>query len=92
LIEVVITKTLRIQKEEDTKGKKNTLYIVVIQVDASLKEDVLKHKEDVGSKDVCDTKECVCHRNLLTTRNTKKCVCLEGNRSWLEGAREGKRC
>ncbi len=35
------------------------LYIVVTQIDASLKEDVLKHKKDVGSKDICDTKKCV---------------------------------
>ncbi len=91
-IEIAITKTLRIQKKEGTKGKKNTLYIVVTQIDVSLKENVLKHKKDVGSKGVCDTKKCVCHRNLLITRNTKECVCLEGNRSWLEGAREGKRC
>ncbi len=68
------------------------LYIIVTQIDASLKEDVLKHKKDVDLKDVCDTKKCVCHRNLLTTRNTKKCVCLEGNRSWLEDARKEKRC
>ena len=57
------------------------LYIVVTQIDASLKEDVLKHKKDVDLKDVCDTKKCVCHRNLLITRNTKKCVCLKDNRS-----------
>ncbi len=31
-IEIVITKTLRIQKKEDTKDKKNTLYIVVTQI------------------------------------------------------------
>ena len=68
------------------------LYIVVTQVDVSLKEDVLKHKKDVDLKDVCNTKKCVCHRNLLITRNTKKCVCLEDNRSWLEDAREEKRC
>jgi len=30
-IEVAITKTLRIQKKEGTKGKKNTLYVVVTQ-------------------------------------------------------------
>ena len=77
----VITKTLRIQKKEDTKDKKNTLYIVVIQIDASLKENVLTHKKDVDSRDVCNTKKCVCHRNLLTIHNTKKCVCLEDNRS-----------
>jgi len=80
-IEITITKTLRIQKKEGTKDKKNTLYIVVIQVNASLKEDVLKHKKDVDSKDVYDTKKCVCHRNLLTTCNTKKCVYLEDNKS-----------
>ena len=57
------------------------LYIVVTQINASLKEDVLKHKKDVDLKDVCNTKKYVCHRNLLTTRNTKKCVCLEDNRS-----------
>jgi len=91
-IEITITKTLRIQKKEGTKDKKNTLYIVVIQVNASFKENVLKHKKDVDLKDVCDTKKCVCHRNLLITRNTKKCVCLEDNRSWLEDARKEKRC
>ncbi len=68
------------------------LYIVVIQIDASLKENVLKHKKDVDLKDVCDTKKCVCHRHLLTICNTKKCVYLEDNRSWLENAREEKRC
>ena len=57
------------------------LYIVVIQIDVSLKEDVLKHKKNVDLKDVCDTKKCVYYRNLLITRNTKKCVCLEDNRS-----------
>ncbi len=57
------------------------LYIVVTQIDASLKENVLKHKKDVDLKDVCDTKKCVCHRNLLITRNTKKCVCLKDNKS-----------
>ncbi len=56
-------------------------YIVVTQIDASLKEDVLKHKKDVDLKDVYDTKKCVCYRNFLITRNTKKCVCLEDNRS-----------
>jgi len=57
------------------------LYIVVTQINASLKENVLKHKKDVDLKDVYNTKKCVCHRNLLITRNTKKCVCLEGNKS-----------
>ncbi len=57
------------------------LYIVVIQINVSFKEDVLKHKKDVDLKDVCDTKKCVCHRNLLITRNTKKCVCLKDNRN-----------
>jgi len=92
LIEIAITKTLRIQKKEGTKDKKNTLYIVVTQINASLKEDVLKHKKDVNSKNVYDTKKCVYHRNLLTIRNTKKCVYLEGNRNWLEDARKEKRC
>ncbi len=91
-IKIVITKTLRIQKKEDTKDKKNMLYIVVTQIDASLKENVLKHKKDVNLKDVCDTKKCVCHRNLLIIRNTKKCVYLEDNRSWLEDTRKEKRC
>ena len=36
------------------------LYIVVIQINVSFKEDVLKHKKDVDLKDVCDTKKCVC--------------------------------
>ncbi len=80
-IKIAITKTLRIQKKEDTKDKKNTLYIVVTQIDASLKEDVLKYKKDVNLKDVCNTKKYVCHRNLLITHNTKKCVYLEDNRS-----------
>ena len=57
------------------------LYIVVTQINASLKEDVLKHKKDVDLKNVYDIKKCVCHRNLLITRNTKKCVCLEDNKS-----------
>jgi len=57
------------------------LYIVVTQIDASFKENVLKHKKDVDSKDVYNTKKCVCHRHLLITRNTKKCVYLEDNRS-----------
>ena len=55
-----MTKTLRIQKKKDTKGKKNMLYIVVTQIDASLKENVLKHKKDVGLKDVCNIKKYVC--------------------------------
>ncbi len=80
-IEIIIIKTLRIQKKEDTKDKKNTLYIVVTQINIGLKENVLKHKKDVDSKDVCNTKKCVCHRNLLIIHNTKKCVCLEDNRS-----------
>ncbi len=57
-----MTKTLRIQKEEGTKGKKNTLYIVVNPACASPKGNVLKHKEGVYPEGVCDTKECVCHR------------------------------
>ncbi len=78
---IVITKTLRIQKKEDTKDKKNMLYIVVTQIDVSLKEDVLKHKKDVDLKNVYNTKKCVYYRNLLTTCNIKKCVCLKDNRS-----------
>ncbi len=57
------------------------LYIIVIQINVSLKEDVLKHKKDVDSKNVCNTKKYVYHRNLLITRNTKKCVCLKDNKS-----------
>ncbi len=68
------------------------LYIIVTQIDASFKEDMLKHKKDVDSKDVYDIKKSVYHRNLLITRNTKKCVYLEDNRSWLEDAKEKKRC
>ncbi len=91
-IKIAITKTLKIQKKEDTKDKKNMLYIVITQIDASFKEDMLKHKKDVDLKDVYDTKKCVCHRNLLITHNIKKCVCLENNRSWLKDARKEKRC
>ncbi len=32
------------------------LYIVVTQINVSLKEDVLKHKKDVDLKNVCDIK------------------------------------
>jgi len=81
LIKIIIIKTLRIQKKEDTKDKKNMLYIVVTQIDVKLKENMLKHKKDVDLKDVCNTKKCVCHRNLMITRNTKKCICLENNKS-----------
>jgi len=56
------------------------LYIVVIQIDVSFKENMLKHKKDVDLKDVYNTKKCVCHRNLLITCNIK-CVCLKDNRS-----------
>jgi len=31
-IKIVITKTLKIQKKEDTKDKKNMFYIVVTQI------------------------------------------------------------
>ncbi len=81
-IEVAITRTLRIQKKEGTEGKKNTLYIVITQACASPDPSVLKHKEGVDPKGVCDTKERVCHRSMLANRNTKECVCLVGNRSW----------
>ncbi len=57
------------------------LYIIVTQINASLKENVLKHKKDIDSKDVYDTKKYVYHRNLLITCNTKKCVYLENNKS-----------
>ena len=77
-----VTRMFDLQRQqEDTKDKKNTLYIVVTQINASLKEDVLKHKKNVDLKDVYDTKKCVCHRNLLITHNTKKCVCLKDNKS-----------
>jgi len=62
------------------------LYIVVIQINVSFKENMLKHKKDVDLKDVdlknvCDTKKCVYHRNLLITHNIKKCIYLKNNRS-----------
>jgi hypothetical protein len=41
-IEVAITKTLRIQKEE--RSRRNTLYIAVLMASASPKEEVLEHK------------------------------------------------
>ncbi len=81
LIKIAITKTLRIQKKEDTKDKKNMLYIVITQINVSLKENVLKHKKNVDLKDVCNIKKCVYHRNLLIICNTKKCVCLKDNKS-----------
>ncbi len=68
------------------------LYIVVTQINVSLKEDVLKHKKDVDLKNVCDIKKCVYHRNLLITCNIKKCVYLEDNKCWLEDVKEEKRC
>ncbi len=68
------------------------LYIVIIQIDASLKKDVLKYKKNVDLKDVCDIKKCVYHINLLIICNTKKCVYLKDNRSWLENVRKEKRC
>ncbi len=80
-IKITITKTLRIQKKENIKNKKNILYIVVTQIDASLKENVLKHKKDVDLKDVYDTKKCVYHRNLLITCNIKKYIYLKDNKS-----------
>ncbi len=68
------------------------LYIIVTQINVSFKEDVLKHKKDVDLKDVYDTKKYVCHRNLLIICNTKKCVCLKDNKSWLKDVRKEKRC
>ncbi len=53
---------------------------------------MLKHKKNVDSKDVYDIKKYVYHRNLLTIYNTKKCVYLKDNRSWLEDIKEEKRC
>ncbi len=48
------------------------LYIVVTQIDVSLKEDVLKHKKDVDLKNVCNIKKCVCLEiclSLVTQRS-----------------------
>ncbi len=67
------------------------LYIIIIQIDVSFKENMLKYKKDVDLKDVCDTKKYVYHRNLLITRNTKKCVCLKDNKSWLKDVKKEKR-
>ena len=50
------------------------LYIVVTQINASLKENVLKHKKNVDLKNVCNIKKCVYHKHLLITCNTKKYV------------------
>jgi len=80
-IKIAITKTLKIQKKEDIKNKKNMLYIVITQIDVSFKENVLKHKKDVDLKNVYDTKKCVYHKNLLIIHNIKKCVYLKNNRS-----------
>ncbi len=68
------------------------LYIVVTQINASLKENMLKYKKNVDLKNVYDIKKCVYHRNLLIICNTKKCVCLKDNKSWLEDVRKEKRC
>ncbi len=76
-----ITKTLKIQKKEDTKDKKNILYIIVTQINVSLKKNMLKHKKDVDLKDVYNTKKCIYYRNLLITCNTKKCIYLKDNKS-----------
>ncbi len=48
------------------------LYIIIIQINVSLKENMLKHKKDVDLKDVCDI---------------KKYVYLEDNRSWLKNVK-----
>ncbi len=42
---------------------------------------MLKHKKNVDSKDVYDTKKYICYEHLLTIYNTKKCVYLENNKS-----------
>ncbi len=47
------------------KDKKNTLYIVVIQICASFHWSMLKHKKDVDSKDVDDTKKCIYYKWLF---------------------------
>ncbi len=67
-------------------------YIVVTQINASFKENMLKHKKDVDLKNVCNTKKCVYHRNLLIICNTKKRVYLKDIKSWLENAKEKKKC
>ncbi len=81
-IKIIITKTLKIQKKENIKSKKNMLYIVVTQVDVSLKENMLKHKKNVNLKNVCNIKKYIYHRNLLIIYNTKKYVYLKNNKSW----------
>ncbi len=53
---------------------------------------MLKHKKDIDLKDVCNSKKYVYHRNLLIIHNTKKCVYLKDNRSWLENVRKEKKC
>ncbi len=53
---------------------------------------MLKHKKDIFLKDVYDIKKCVYHKHLLTTCNTKKCVCLKDNKSWLKNVKKKKRC
>jgi len=80
-IKIIITKTLKIQKKENIKSKKNMFYIVVTQIDVSLKENMLKHKKDVNLKDVCNIKKYIYHRNLLIIYNTKKYVYLKNNKS-----------
>ncbi len=53
---------------------------------------MLKHKKNVDSKDVYDTKKYICYERLLTIYNTKKCVYLKNNKSWLKDVRKEKRC
>ncbi len=53
---------------------------------------MLKHKKDVDSKNVCNIKKYVCYKHLLTTHNTKKCVYLKDNKSWLKNVKEEERC
>ncbi len=53
---------------------------------------MLKHKKNVDLKNVCDIKRCICYKHLLTIHNTKKYVCLKDNKSWLENAKEEKKC
>jgi hypothetical protein len=67
---------------------KSIIY-VMLRDRARLKENVLKHKKDVCLKRMfCNIKKDVCFRRLLITRNTKKCVCLEDNKSQLEDVKD----
>ena len=58
-IKITITKTLRIQKKEDKKKRRTCFIQQLLKFDASFKENVLKHKKDVGLKDVSLTQRNV---------------------------------